>query len=194
MDEWNKGIPWVPEEPWSEHGIPIDDIYHICEPFRFKNGRAKWTTCNSIEQGFCNGGELPGMVRVGYLTYVQDYEWYDDFVDGKLKDEALKQKAIYERSWGDTTQGKPNDDHGIDNFDNDLVWDNAPYHANEEEEQYEEDRCELLGNPRQEPPVCKIGRFKVIKYSFRPGEKYIAIKECEHDDWTRTTESACHAY
>ncbi|GJR46933.1 hypothetical protein Tco_1315036 [Tanacetum coccineum] len=45
------------------------------------------------------------MVRVGYMTYVQDYEWYDDFVDGKLKDEALKQKAIYERSWGDATQG-----------------------------------------------------------------------------------------
>ncbi|GKF92941.1 hypothetical protein Tco_0279660, partial [Tanacetum coccineum] len=48
---------------------------------------------------------------------------------------------------------KPNDDHGINNFDNDLVWDSAPYHANEAEEQYEEDMCELLGNPRQEPPV-----------------------------------------
>ncbi|GJZ33372.1 hypothetical protein Tco_0578808, partial [Tanacetum coccineum] len=35
---------------------------------------------------------------------------------------------------------KPNDDHGIGNFDNDLVRDNTPYHANKEEEQYEEDR------------------------------------------------------
>ncbi|GJW93476.1 hypothetical protein Tco_0173148 [Tanacetum coccineum] len=25
-------------------------------------------------------------------------------------------------------------------------------------------------------------------------EKYIAIKECEHDDWTRTEEDTCHAY
>ncbi|GJU20153.1 hypothetical protein Tco_1153495 [Tanacetum coccineum] len=34
--------------------------------------------------------------------------------------------------------------------------------------QYEEDRCELLGNPHQE----LLG----------PAEKYIAIKQCEHDD------------
>nr|GEX04330.1 hypothetical protein [Tanacetum cinerariifolium] len=43
---------------------------------------------------------------------------------------------------------KPNDDHGISNFDNDLVQDSAPYHNSEEEDQYEEDRCEMLGNPR----------------------------------------------
>ncbi|GKD73543.1 hypothetical protein Tco_1331825, partial [Tanacetum coccineum] len=159
---------------------------------------------------------------------------------GKLKEEALKQKSIYKRSWGDATQrvmnfyawlkrcfgnfheldyellvkleeywwkmndheyvsrtfnnhaggndekaireeGKPND-HGIRNLDIDLVGYNAPYHASKEEEQYKENKCELLGNPRQEPPVCKIGRFEVIKYSFRPAEKYIAIKECEHDN------------
>ncbi|GKA43791.1 hypothetical protein Tco_0736515, partial [Tanacetum coccineum] len=29
INKWNKGIPWVLEEPWSEHGIPTDDIYHI---------------------------------------------------------------------------------------------------------------------------------------------------------------------
>ncbi|GKF68940.1 hypothetical protein Tco_0198619, partial [Tanacetum coccineum] len=48
------------------------------------------------------------MVRVGYMTYFQDYEWYDNLVDEKLKEEALKQKAIYERSWGDATQGVMN--------------------------------------------------------------------------------------
>ncbi|GKA18242.1 hypothetical protein Tco_0698079 [Tanacetum coccineum] len=71
-----------------------------------------------------------------------------------------------------------------------LDQDNHLDRANKEEEQYEEDRCELLGNPHQELPVCKIGRFEVIKYSFGPTEKYIAIKECEHDDWTRTKENA----
>ncbi|GJX59200.1 hypothetical protein Tco_0290590 [Tanacetum coccineum] len=59
-----------------------------------------------------------------------------------------------------------NDDHDIGNLDNDLVRDNAPYHTNEKEELYEEGRCELLRNPCQEPPVCKIKRFEVIKYSF----------------------------
>ncbi|GKD95840.1 hypothetical protein Tco_1379737 [Tanacetum coccineum] len=85
-----------------------------------------------------------------------------------------------------------NDDHGIDNLNNDLVRDNASYHANDVE--YEEDRCELLGNSRQEPSVCKIKRFKVIMYSFESAEKYITIKEHEHDDWPITKEDACHDY
>ncbi|GKD43225.1 hypothetical protein Tco_1267870 [Tanacetum coccineum] len=89
---------------------------------------------------------------------------------------------------------EPSDDHGIDNLDNDLVWDNASYHDNEEEEQYDKERCKLLGNPRQEHPVYKIGSFEVIKYSFGPSEKYIAIKECEYDNLTRIKEDACHAY
>nr|GEW36643.1 hypothetical protein [Tanacetum cinerariifolium] len=151
------------------------------------------------------------------------------------EDEALKQKATYERSWGNATQGimifyawskgcfgnfhgldyellvkleeywsnmndheyvsrklnnhagsndeevireerKPNDDHGIINFDNDLVQDSAPYHTSEEEEKYNKDRCEMLGNPHQKLLVCKIRRFKMIKFSFGPVEKYIAIK------------------
>ncbi|GKD45623.1 hypothetical protein Tco_1270268, partial [Tanacetum coccineum] len=82
LDEWNKGIPWVLKEPWSKNGISIDDIHHICEPFRFKNGKAKWPTCNLNDEGFCNGGELSGMVRVGYMTYFQDYKWYNNLVDG----------------------------------------------------------------------------------------------------------------
>ncbi|GKA41932.1 hypothetical protein Tco_0734592 [Tanacetum coccineum] len=233
MDELNKGIPWVPKELWLENGIPIDDIHHICEPTHFKNRNAKWPTCNSNNEGFCNGGELLGMVRVSYMTYFLDYEWYDDLVDGKLEEEALKQKTIYERSWGDAThevinfyawlkgcfknfheldyellvnsknfgwndeediheEREPNDNHGIDNFDNDLVRDNVSYHANDEE--YEEDRCELLGNPHQEPPVYEIRRFKMIKYTFGPSEKYISIKECEYDNLTRTEDDACHAY
>ncbi|GJW46144.1 hypothetical protein Tco_0077790 [Tanacetum coccineum] len=203
----------------------------------------------------------------------------DLLTNGNLKKEALKQKTIYERSWGDATHGvmnfcawlkrcfgnfheldyellvkleecwwkmndhecspftnwrnhihktyantninanynpyldvsrtfnhdagrndeeaiheerKSNNEHSIRNFDCDLVRDNASYHANDEE--YEEDRCELLGNPRQELPVCKIGRFELIKYSFESAEKYITIKEHEHDDWPITKEDACHDY
>nr|GEV40609.1 hypothetical protein [Tanacetum cinerariifolium] len=43
------------EEPWSEDGVPYEICDHICEPFRFKNGKAKWPTCNSNEGGLCNG-------------------------------------------------------------------------------------------------------------------------------------------
>ncbi|GJR30790.1 hypothetical protein Tco_1107022 [Tanacetum coccineum] len=78
---------------------------HICEPYHFKNENAKWPTCTSDIDGFCNGGELQGMVRVGTMTYFQNHSWYDELVDGKLKDETLALKAKIEGSWGDATQG-----------------------------------------------------------------------------------------
>nr|GEX87297.1 hypothetical protein [Tanacetum cinerariifolium] len=31
------------EKLWSEDGVPYEIYDHICEPFRFKNGKAKWT-------------------------------------------------------------------------------------------------------------------------------------------------------
>nr|GEV63454.1 C2 calcium/lipid-binding domain, CaLB [Tanacetum cinerariifolium] len=54
MDEWNKGIPWVPEELWLKNGIPNDNIRYICEPRCFKNRKAKWPTCisNAMEENY----------------------------------------------------------------------------------------------------------------------------------------------
>ncbi|GKB10940.1 hypothetical protein Tco_0844863 [Tanacetum coccineum] len=93
------------EEPWSENRVPYQLCDHICEPYRFKNGETKWPTCTSDIDGFCNGGELPEMVRVGSITYFQDHRWYDELADGKLKDETLALKDKIEGSWGDATPG-----------------------------------------------------------------------------------------
>nr|GEW90707.1 VIER F-box protein 2 [Tanacetum cinerariifolium] len=216
MGDWNK-IPWVPEEPWSGDGILIDDIRHIYKPIRFKNGKAKWPTCNLNDEGFYNGGELSGMVRVGYMTYFQDYEWMNDHECSPFSNWRNHRNGAYANTNIDANYNpyldvfrtfnnhegrndekdiheeiESNDDHGIGNLDNDLVWDNASYHANDEE--YEEDRCEFLGNPCQKPLVCVIRRFENIKYSFGPAEKYISIKECEYDNLTKTKDYACHAY
>nr|GFC28219.1 hypothetical protein [Tanacetum cinerariifolium] len=60
-------------------------------------------TCASDIDGFCNGGELPGMVRVGCMTYFQSHKWYDELADGKLKDETIALKAMIEGSLGDVT-------------------------------------------------------------------------------------------
>nr|GEY75348.1 hypothetical protein [Tanacetum cinerariifolium] len=72
-------------------------------------------------------------------------------LNGPLATQMMKTSATRD-GWSDEEdiheEGKPNDDHGIGNLDYDLVWDNASYHANHEE--YEEDRCKLLGNPHQE--------------------------------------------
>ncbi|GKD84411.1 hypothetical protein Tco_1355565, partial [Tanacetum coccineum] len=63
-------------EPWSRDGVPYEICDQIYEPFRLKKGKTKWPTCNSNKDGFYSG----------------------------LKEEALKQKAIYEKSWGDASQ------------------------------------------------------------------------------------------
>ncbi|GJU91919.1 hypothetical protein Tco_1304342 [Tanacetum coccineum] len=91
------------EKPWSDNGVAYQLCDHICEPYRFKNGKTKWPTCSSDIDGFCNSGELPGMVRVGRMTYFQDHKWYDELTDGKLKEEALMHKDRFEESWGDAT-------------------------------------------------------------------------------------------
>ncbi|GJR97351.1 hypothetical protein Tco_0269525 [Tanacetum coccineum] len=42
--------------------------------------------------------------------------------------------------------------------------------------------------------VCNMRRFKMIKYSFRQDEEYVAVKEEEYDDLERTSDDACRAY
>ncbi|GKE63683.1 hypothetical protein Tco_1514050, partial [Tanacetum coccineum] len=91
------------DEPWSEKGVPYKLCDHICKPYRFKNGKTKWPTCTSDIDGFCNCGELPGMVRVENMTYFLDHRWYDELADEKLKDETLALKVKIEGSWEDAT-------------------------------------------------------------------------------------------
>ncbi|GJR96887.1 hypothetical protein Tco_0269061 [Tanacetum coccineum] len=103
--ELNNPVTRDLEEPWLDNGVPYQLCDHICEPYRFKNGVTKWPTCSSDIDGFCNGGELPGMVRVGSMTYFQDHKWYDELADGILKEETLMHKAKVEESWGNATPG-----------------------------------------------------------------------------------------
>ncbi|GJY92810.1 hypothetical protein Tco_0508592 [Tanacetum coccineum] len=63
--EWNNGIPWVDEKPWIDEGVwtePTDNIDHECKPLHFKSGHAEWPTCNWKEDGYCNTGDLPGLI------------------------------------------------------------------------------------------------------------------------------------
>ncbi|GJV77964.1 hypothetical protein Tco_1509548 [Tanacetum coccineum] len=49
-------------------------------------------------------------------------------------------------------------------------------------------------NDSHELPVCNMRRFKMIKYSFRQDEEYVAITEDEYDDLEKTNDDACRAY
>ncbi|GJX13365.1 hypothetical protein Tco_0205123 [Tanacetum coccineum] len=48
------------------------------------------------EDSYCNGGNLPGAYVIGNSLHYQDLKWYEALEDFKLKDEALRNKAIME--------------------------------------------------------------------------------------------------
>nr|GFC95632.1 hypothetical protein [Tanacetum cinerariifolium] len=98
--ELNNPVTRDLKEPCSDKGVPYQLCDHICEPYHFKNGITKWPTCSLDIDGFCNDGELPGMVWVRSMTYFQDHKWYDELADKKLKEETLMHKAKVEESWG----------------------------------------------------------------------------------------------
>ncbi|GJU86414.1 hypothetical protein Tco_1293960 [Tanacetum coccineum] len=54
-------------------------------------------TCHGWrEDGYCNGGNLPGAYVIGNSLHYQDLEWYEALEDSELKEEALRNKAIME--------------------------------------------------------------------------------------------------
>ncbi|GJX76318.1 hypothetical protein Tco_0323129 [Tanacetum coccineum] len=172
-----------------------------------KNGVTKWPTCSSDIDVFCNGGELPGMVRVGSMTYFQDHKWYDELADGILKNETLMHKAKVEKSWGNATPGVMKlcswlinsfrNFHELDynvlksyaNIKNEKAHDlyleinnifGRDYDTSNTGTQDNQGHEERRDDPTFEPSVCKIRRFKMMKYSFNADEEYIAIKELEY--------------
>ncbi|GJZ42196.1 hypothetical protein Tco_0589082 [Tanacetum coccineum] len=56
----------------------------------------EWLTYSWREDGYCNGGNLPGPYHIGNWLHYQDHEWYKALEDSELKDEALRNKAIME--------------------------------------------------------------------------------------------------
>ncbi|GJT25728.1 hypothetical protein Tco_0895665 [Tanacetum coccineum] len=45
-----------------------------------------------------------------------------------------------------------------------------------------------------DPLVCNVRRFEMMKYSFDVEDEYVAIKEHEHSDHSRTNVEACQVY
>ncbi|GJS74517.1 reverse transcriptase domain-containing protein [Tanacetum coccineum] len=156
------------KEPWSENGVPYQLCDHICEPYCFKNGKTKWPTCSLDIDGFCNGGELPEIVQIRSMSYIQDHKWYDELMDGKLKDETLTFKTKVEKSQGYATPGN------VGGSSNTNI--RVKHVVTRENQGYDEH----MGNETPEQSVCKIRRFEMMKYSFSDNEEYITIKESDH--------------
>nr|GEX99751.1 hypothetical protein [Tanacetum cinerariifolium] len=95
---WNKDILWVHEKPWTDNEVWEEPtpVKHYCEPFSFKSRHLEWPTFSWIDEGYCNGRNLPGAYIVGNTLHYQNLEWYEALEDTKLKDKALKIKSIME--------------------------------------------------------------------------------------------------
>ncbi|GJT72372.1 VIER F-box protein 2 [Tanacetum coccineum] len=96
--EWNKDIPWVDEKPWTDTRVWIElkPVIHTCKPFNYKTRCLEWPTCSWMNDGYCNGGNLPGTFIIENQLHYQDYKWYEALENSELKDEALRNKAIME--------------------------------------------------------------------------------------------------
>ncbi|GJX52282.1 hypothetical protein Tco_0280651 [Tanacetum coccineum] len=178
--EWNKNVPWVHEKPWRDTGVWTEAtlIVHYSKPFNYKTGCSEWPTYSWREDGYCNGGNLPGAYIVGNTLCYQDLEWYDALKDSELKEEALRNKAIMEGLIDEDVEP---------NYEGWKSWDDFENTNGDRKER----EWELFDNHKLS--VCNIRRFKMIKYSFRDDEEYVAVKEDEYDDLTCISKDACRA-
>ncbi|GJV71946.1 hypothetical protein Tco_1491941 [Tanacetum coccineum] len=157
-----------PDEPWLENYGPYQPCNHICEPYRFKNGKTKWPTCSSDIDRFCNGGRTTrdGENRshglLSRLQVINGHETasfarrHNPYVNVRTEwthDPYLDTNRIFNRTNGASNVGDTQEDQGHEN---------------------------VMGNPTPEQSVCKIRRFKMMKYSFDCNDEYITIKESEH--------------
>nr|GEU37147.1 hypothetical protein [Tanacetum cinerariifolium] len=85
--EWNKDAPWVHEKPWTDYGAwkKPTPVAHYCKPFNYKTGCLEWPTCSWRNDGYYNGGNLPGAYIIRNMLYYQALEWYDALKDSKMK-------------------------------------------------------------------------------------------------------------
>ncbi|GJV87038.1 hypothetical protein Tco_1530976 [Tanacetum coccineum] len=125
------------------------------------------------------------------MTYFQDHKWYDELVDGKLKEETLALKAKVEGSWGDAAPGVTkfciwlkNSFENFHELDYDVLGPYAnmktkktgdPYldinrifcrnyeASNVGDTQENQGHEEHMDNPTPEPSNCKIRRFEMMK-------------------------------
>ncbi|GKE56053.1 hypothetical protein Tco_1495238 [Tanacetum coccineum] len=123
------------------------------------------------EYGYHNRGNLLGAYHIRNSLHYQDVKWYEALDDNKLKNEALRNKAIM--------KGLISDDESSNDCWKRWKSHEIYYHNYDEGEcenaTYEEGH-ELCCIKTREVPVCQIKRYKMIKDSFNDEEEYVAVK------------------
>ncbi|GJY04766.1 hypothetical protein Tco_0370706 [Tanacetum coccineum] len=67
------------------------------------------------------------------------------------------------QEWFNERKSKGDNDNDIEDLDDYLVRDDAPFIINEEGERFKEKRCKLLGIPYKKPPKCKSKSLSIWK-------------------------------
>nr|GEX30778.1 hypothetical protein [Tanacetum cinerariifolium] len=180
-DLYNNAFRSDEVEPTNEKTLNLEETDQDDEQ------EIEWPTYNWRE----NERKLPGANIVGNTLRYKDLEWYDALKDSKLKEEALRNKAIME---GLTNKDVKLNNKGWKSWD-DFEITNCNRNEWEYENEHEDDeRCKLCGNETHELPIFTIRRFKMIKYSFEQDKEYVAVKEDEYGYLTSTRKDACRAY
>ncbi|GJV96904.1 hypothetical protein Tco_1548481 [Tanacetum coccineum] len=86
-------IYWIKGDADEEFSDNEDEV---AEVFRINTNIFDFETPIWKNDGYCNRGNLPGAYHIGNSLHYQNLEWYEALEDGKLKDEALRNKAIME--------------------------------------------------------------------------------------------------
>ncbi|GKE11395.1 hypothetical protein Tco_1414946 [Tanacetum coccineum] len=184
--EWNKDVPCVNKKPYTNAGVwtKPTPVKHTCKPFNYKTGCSEWPTCSWKNNGYCNGGNLPGTYIIGNQLHYQDYEWYEALEESELKDKALRNNAIMEGFIDDDNESRYEQKRQwkiYTNYDDTYKINHVDYKS--------EELCEV-----HELPVTNIRRYMMIKYSFNNDEEYVVVKEDEYDDLIIIRKEACRAY
>ncbi|GJY88775.1 hypothetical protein Tco_0503403 [Tanacetum coccineum] len=119
------------------------------------DGYSEWPTCSWREDGYFNGGNLPGTYIVGNTICYQDLEWYDALKDSELKDEALRNKAIME---GLIDEDDESSNNGWRRWDGYEIADHDQEEREYENRHKDKERCELFND--HELSVCNIRRSR----------------------------------
>ncbi|GJY55122.1 hypothetical protein Tco_0446786 [Tanacetum coccineum] len=156
-----------------------DDLEHEADDdMGYDPSDVAFTECWKND-GYYNGGNLPGTYIIGNQLHYQDYEWYEALEESELKDKALRNNAIME--------GFIKEDDDESRYEQKRRWNIYTNYDDAYEINHEYYKSEELSEVH-ELPVCNIRRYMMIKYSFNNDEEYVAVKEDEYDDHTITRE------
>ncbi|GJS87846.1 hypothetical protein Tco_0770482 [Tanacetum coccineum] len=146
-------------DPFFEDYIELNDLN---KPFELRRNQ---------------GDDLMPTIEEG-----EDYEWYEALENCKLKDEALRNKAIME--------GSIKEDDDESRYEQKRQWNTYTNYDDAYEINHEHNKSKELCEVHEQP-VYNIKRYMMSKYSFNDDEEFVAVKEDEYDDLTVTRKEAC---